>query len=198
MAPTKIISTNAVLQDIQNFPPTGGYIVQLFSTKAYLTEILQRPINSKNKALVTYGVSMHYDSVTLLSYSKVRWCLECVIVSVRFPPSLHCNVQTLGYGQEAYEVLDGGKLISGRYKPFKTHLSTGEIQSPRVDSGNFVWGTKIFKINLFEFASPTHHSHRSFNATISHILKKFPAFYRIRRHETVHTKARHLSIPEVR
>ena len=42
MALTKIISTTAVLQDIQNFSPTGGYTVQLFSTKSYLTEILQR------------------------------------------------------------------------------------------------------------------------------------------------------------
>ena len=66
MALTKIISTNAVLQDIQNFSPTGGYTVQLFFTRSYLTEILQRPINSKNKALVTNGVSLRYGSVTTL------------------------------------------------------------------------------------------------------------------------------------
>jgi hypothetical protein len=57
--------------------------------------------------------------------------------------------------------LEGGKPILARYTPFKTHSSTGEIQSPRVVSGNLVWGTNIFKINLLEVASPTHHSHRS-------------------------------------
>jgi len=61
--------------------------------------------------------------------------------------------------------LDGAKLILERYTPFKTHSSTGEIQSPSVVSGNLVWGTKIFKINLFEVASPTYHSHRSCKAT---------------------------------
>jgi hypothetical protein len=109
MARRKIISTNTVLQDIQNFSPTGGYAVQLFFTKSYLTEILQRPINSKNKALVTNAVSLRYGTVTLLWYSKVRWCMECVIVSVRVPLSLPCIVQTLGKsllccGQEAFEV----------------------------------------------------------------------------------------------
>ena len=61
--------------------------------------------------------------------------------------------------------LEGGKPILERYTPFKTHSSTGEIQSPRVVSGNLVWGTKMFKINLFKVASPTHHSHRSCKAT---------------------------------
>jgi hypothetical protein len=104
MALTNIISNNTVLQDIQNFSPTRGYTVQLFSTKSYLTESLQRPINSTKKALVTYGVSLRCGSVTLLWYSKVRWWPECVIVSVSVPLSLPCIVQTFGCGQEAYEV----------------------------------------------------------------------------------------------
>lgn len=115
MALTKIVSINMVLQDIQNFSPTGGYAVQKFFIKSYLTEILQRPINSKNKALVTYGVSLQYGSVTLLWYSKARWCMECVIVSVRVPLSLPYIVQTLVKsllccGQEAYEVSYFGAL----------------------------------------------------------------------------------------
>ena len=113
MVLTKIISTNAVLQEIQNFSPAGGYIVQLFSTKSNLTEILQRPVNSKNKTLVTYGVSLRYGSVMLLWYSKVRWCLECVIVSVRVLLPFPCIVQTLGCGQEAYEVSWRGKTYIG-------------------------------------------------------------------------------------
>jgi hypothetical protein len=104
MALIKIISTNTVLQDIQKFSPTEGYTVQLFSTKSYLTDSLQRPINSKTMALVTYGVSLCYGSVTLLWYSKVRWCMEHVIVSVSVTLSLPCNVKTFGCGQEAYEV----------------------------------------------------------------------------------------------
>jgi len=165
MALTKIISTNTVLKDIQNFSLTGGYTVQLFSTQSYLTESLQRPINSKTKALVTYGVSLRYGSVTLLWYSKVRWCMECVIVSVGVPLSLPCIIKTSGCGQEAYEDSWREKPISESYTPFKTHSSTGEIQSPWVVSGNLVWGTKIFKINPFEVASPTYHSHHSCKAT---------------------------------
>jgi hypothetical protein len=101
MALTKIISTNAFLQDIQNFSPTGGYTVQLFSTKSYLTEILQRLYEQGACHLRSF---LALRSVKLLWYSKVRWCMECVIVSVRVPLSLPCTVQTFGCGQEAHEV----------------------------------------------------------------------------------------------
>ena len=112
MALTKIISTNTVLQHIQNFSPTGGYTVQLFFTKSYLTEIMQRPINSRNKALVTYGVSLRYGSVTPVWYSKVRWCMECVTVSVCVPLSVPCIVQTLGKSRQVFTLLRTGSLWS--------------------------------------------------------------------------------------
>ena len=50
--------------------------------------------------------------------------------------------------------LDVAKLILERYTPFKTHSSTGEIQSLWAVSGNPVWGKKIFKINFSNLYLP--------------------------------------------
>jgi hypothetical protein len=121
--------------------------------------------------------------------------MECVIASVRVPLSLPCTVQTFGCGKEAHEVSWRGEnllwCVTRRLYPirqrvkFNLHEYFAEILFGAQKYSKLIFSElHLLHITIIVLAKPL----------VSHILKKFPAYYRFRRQDTVHTRASHLSI----